>query len=145
MVATRDLYWLAGLLEGEGSFHISHAKPRLWRNERSTRASACLSLSMTDRDVVERAKTLMGLTSKTTVRVRANAMSTKPAYMIQTSGWRAIAWMQTLWPLLGERRRARISQIVKAWRAQAEAARAGHSRRAVGRKRTTTGHFGGGY
>ncbi len=46
MIRNVDIAWLAGLVEGEGSFHMS------------TRSIAII-LTMTDRDVVERAATLL--------------------------------------------------------------------------------------
>jgi hypothetical protein len=52
-----ELAWLAGLLEGEGSFIVARpATP----SGRSERVRITISLQMTDRDVVERAHRIVG-------------------------------------------------------------------------------------
>ena len=83
----KDLYWLAGLLEGDGNFGISNgSSPRVY-------------LGMTDRDVVERAADLM----KTSVH-DANNKTGKAAFQCWLHGDRALVLMRELLPHMGNRR-----------------------------------------
>lgn len=96
---TRDLGWLAGLLEGEGCFVIGN--------------SASLLLQMTDRDVVQRASEMLNSKVSPHPRLKLNR---KPLYYTAVHGSRAAAWMMTLWPFMGERRRAKILECLRYWR-----------------------------
>ena len=97
-----QLAWLAGLLEGEGSF--VHGPP-------SAPNSPRISVQMTDEDVVRRVSTLFGLrfVSKTTAKRNP---AWKTAYSVLLKGRRAVALMIRLRPLMGERRRAQIDKAV---------------------------------
>lgn len=90
----QSLYYLAGLLEGEGCFT---------RDSKAIR----LALAMTDYDTVQRAATLLGS------RV-CGPYDTghKPSYRTTVTGKNAVAWMLTLYPLLSQRRRARIQELL---------------------------------
>lgn len=99
-VTDLDLHWLAGLLEGEGSFmHPSPSRPR----------SARISLESTDRDIVERAASLFGINF---IYVRKNGPN-KDSYQVQVSGARAELWMRKLLPLMGIRRQSRIRDVLE--------------------------------
>jgi hypothetical protein len=93
-----DLLWLAGLLEGEGSFDAQRGKyPRV-------------RVGMTDRDVVGRAATLIGS------RVR---LSLKPApyqatWHAEVTGSKAAEVMRAVLPFMGSRRSAKIASILGA-------------------------------
>jgi hypothetical protein len=123
LISTDDIYWLAGLLEGEGSFGID-------------KRSACprLELKISDLDVVVRARRLMGLKSKigtlsaASILVGPSALrrgqrSARDAHRFVAHGAVAAAWMMTLYTQMGARRRARIRKVLAAWR--------NHSRRAT--------------
>jgi len=100
-----DVAWLAGLIEGEGCFVVSSP---------GRRRHMTMALGMTDRDVVERAARLMG----SRVRLERRAMPNRKAlWRTDVHGYRAVAWMMTLYSLLGQRRRARIAESLAAWRA----------------------------
>jgi hypothetical protein len=101
-MSLRDLFWLAGLLEWEGSFSI-HNSPRI-------------ALRMNDRDVVERAAEVMRATANVLTIERANTNATRPSYEINVGGSRAIGVMLTLYPLLGARRQSKIREVVAEWR-----------------------------
>lgn len=96
MMDERDLYWLAGLLEGEGAFDLHRGKyPRI-------------RLGMTDRDTVGRAATLLG------GRVR---LSLKPApaqatWHVEISGTKAEAIMKLILPHMGSRRSGKIATVL---------------------------------
>ena len=92
-----DLAWLAGLLEGEGSFlKAPPSSPNCPR----------ISLEMTDKDIVERAAALMGGNAVERINLR-NALW-KPAYRVAIKGSRAVALMRVLYPAMGARRRSQI-------------------------------------
>lgn len=56
MIETKDIYWLAGLLEGEGAFCV---RGKL-SNDGSKGAYPVIQVGSTDRDVIMRAAKLMG-------------------------------------------------------------------------------------
>ena len=98
-VATSEqLHWLAGLLEGEGCFSYA--------------ASPTVTVGMTDRDVVERVAVLFKRNVNGPYRYIAK---NKPVYYTHIHGAAAVAWMGVLQPLLGQRRQARIVEIIQRW------------------------------
>lgn len=102
----QDLYWLAGLLEGEGSFLLG---PPCRPDKPS------ITLSLTDQDIITRAAKLMGVRYVRT-RVRPNKLGSgelKPAYVITLYGQRALRLMSCLYPLLSKRRQAQISRVLR--------------------------------
>lgn len=91
-----DLLWLAGLLEGEGTFDSHRGKyPRV-------------RLAMTDRDVVGRAASLMD----TKIRLSLHAAPAKPTWHSELSGERAAEIMREILPFMGARRSARIAEVL---------------------------------
>lgn len=93
-----DVIWLAGLLEGEGTFDLHRKK------------YARVRVAMTDRDVVGRAATLIGS------RVR---LSLKPApyqatWHAEVSGTKAVEVMSAVLPFMGSRRSGKIASILGA-------------------------------
>jgi hypothetical protein len=98
-----DLAWLAGLLEGEGSFIAGPpSAPR----------SPAVQVSMVDGDVVERAAALLGV-SVTVVPSRREGWRT--AYCARIRGARAVLWMKRLRPLMGVRRQAQIDRAAASY------------------------------
>jgi hypothetical protein len=86
--------WVAGLLEGEGYFGL-----------RRNGSSAVIQISMTDGDVIARAKEVIGGGS---IRVR-QLKSGKPCHILTISAQGlVINTMTRLLPMLGHRRRARV-------------------------------------
>lgn len=104
---TPDIHWAAGLLEGEGSFGYYPIA--------GGQCSPRLQVGMADLDVMERLRSLLGI-KMLIHRRKANRLATKPHYCMALSGKRAIGWMLTIYPLMGERRRAKIRDIVAKWR-----------------------------
>lgn len=91
-----DLLWLAGLLEGEGSFDLHRGKyPRI-------------RLGMTDRDVVGRAATLLGGRVRLSLKPKPN----KATWHVEVSGAKATEAMAWVLPHMGARRSARIAEIL---------------------------------
>lgn len=91
-----DLLWLAGLLEGEGSFDAHRGKyPRI-------------RLAMTDRDVVGRAASLMDAK----IRLSLHPAPAKPTWHTEISGPRASSIMREILPHMGTRRSGRIAEVL---------------------------------
>lgn len=95
-----DLHWLAGLLEGEGSF---------LRGPPSMPRSPILALSMTDEDVVARVGRLFG---RRATRWQPREARWQATYIVRVTGAKAASWMAALRPLMGERRRAQIDRAL---------------------------------
>jgi len=96
----RDLHWLSGLLEGEGSFIFSGGSPRI-------------CVASVDLDVIKRAHTILSCTGNIHEDV---TVSGKVIYKINLQGERAIGWMFTLYMLMGRRRQEKISEIITEWK-----------------------------
>ena len=94
--------WLAGLLEGEGTFSMNGTYPTI-------------SVNMCDRDVISRAAALMAL-DETRVwepfDARDEARGWSRSYATAVTGARAAELMRTLRPLMGSRRRAAIDRAL---------------------------------
>lgn len=102
----KEIAWMAGLLEGEGYFGGGR------KGEGKNRDSFVIALTMTDEDVIARAATLLDCK----YFPRKLVKGWKPAYMLQVGGRRAAAWMMTLYPFMGMRRKARIHEALSYWR-----------------------------
>jgi len=102
MIDQKDLYWLAGLIEGEGYFGIRHGY------------SPTVSLQMTDKDIVDRAHCVLGfgLRHERTLPSGKGCYSWTVLRQAQAAGL-----MMTLLPLMGARRAARITECLTIWRA----------------------------
>jgi hypothetical protein len=102
-----ELAWLAGILEGEGSFlRPAPSAPNL----------PLVRLSMTDRDVVERAAKLVG--AAVTPWTPPGNPRHKTTFIMSVRGTRARELMLHLRPLMGRRRREQIDRALAAsnWR-----------------------------
>lgn len=93
-----DRIWLAGLLEGEGTFDLHRAKyPRV-------------RVGMTDRDVIGRVATLIG----SRVTVRFHQRPHKTTWHAEVSGPKAVEVMEAILPHMGSRRSGDIGDAL-AW------------------------------
>jgi hypothetical protein len=91
-----DTIWLAGLLEGEGTFDLHRGRyPRV-------------RLGMTDRDVVGRAASLLDAS----IRLSLHAAPAKPTWHTEISGARAAEVMRAILPHMGARRSQKIATIL---------------------------------
>jgi len=100
-VVKADLLWLAGLLEGEGYFGGSPHR------------QLSIQLAMNDRDVVEKAASIMGGKERITPKRKGG---TSEVSILQFGGSRAAAWMMMLWQFMGQRRKARIAEALQWWK-----------------------------
>lgn len=96
------LYWLAGILEGEGSF----MKP-----SPSSKNAPTISLQMTDEDVVRRVYDVVGRGSFYKCGNIRN-IKWKPTYKFVLKGEGAVNLMRTLYPLMGNRRQQQIDNAL---------------------------------
>jgi hypothetical protein len=113
VITAGDIRWLAGLLEGEGSFMPYKGNPRI-------------ALSMTDLDVVVRAAVFL----HGAVNPIRDKRSPRRKILWQTCnyGANAVGWMMTLYPVMGQRRRARIREVIAAWKAKTTGSATSHPR-----------------
>jgi hypothetical protein len=93
--------WLAGLLEGEGTFGWA---PRIDADPRYP----IVRLAMSDEDVVRRAAALMGAG----VVHRRGRGHHKDVWTASKWGWPALDVMRAVRPFMGTRRGARIDELV---------------------------------
>lgn len=96
-----DIAWLAGICEGEASF--------LWN------CSPAISLQMSDKDVVERVARLIGGKVRGPYQPKGKA-TYRQTWVCVISGSNAAAWMMTLYSFMGERRRAKIEEVLQCWK-----------------------------
>lgn len=108
---TKDIYWLAGLIEGDGCF----------TNSSTVNFSPTVAVKMSDADVVNRANDILRFTRHVPVRCFPDSRPDRqPTYIAKVTGTRAIGWMMTLYPLMGERRQARIRELITTWKSVRE-------------------------
>lgn len=95
-LSREDALWLAGLLEGEGTFDLHRKKyPRV-------------RVGMSDRDVVGRAATLMGAQ----VRLSLKPYPNSAMFHAEISGTKAVVIMEEVLPHMGARRSAKIATVL---------------------------------
>lgn len=99
----RDIAWLAGLLEGEGCFATK------------SKNGVTIKMEMTDRDVIHKAAKLMGA-HVNDLGMRRGA--TKIIYRLNLYGGNAIGWMMTLYSFMGNRRKAKIRELITMWKSR---------------------------
>jgi hypothetical protein len=105
MTDLTQIAWLAGLLEGEGTFHTSHTGSFYVR----------VTLEMTDEDVVRKAAQLMEDAPVSGPRIRKKGLGTKPYYSTSISGYKASRVMAAVLPFMGRRRAAKIRELIHLW------------------------------
>jgi hypothetical protein len=100
----RDKYWLAGLLEGEGSFM---AGPPSQPNQPR------IACQMADRDVIERLAELFGVSY--IHESTPNNENWATTYRTEVRGANAMELMRLLRPLMGERRQQQIDDALESY------------------------------
>ena len=101
MIPLRDLYWFAGLMEGEGCFSLRRG------------CDLTIEVGSTDNDVIDRVKSIFdfGLVNQ------RNLPSGKVFHTWTVLGQtHAAGLMMTLLPLMGKRRSERIMQCLSKWK-----------------------------
>lgn len=114
-VRIRDIYYIAALVEGEGSF-------------RSTGDG--LRISMADHDVIVKAAGILGRDVtvngpyKRSRMVKGKRRKYSPMSYLRISGPAGAGWMMTIYPLMGKRRRGQIKMALLKWKKRRCATRA---------------------
>lgn len=103
LLSEPDRHWLAGLLEGEGSF--------VWHQTKRDKGRPRIQLAMTDSDVVERASKIMR--SSFTGPYGPYTTQKLPAWYAHCSGELAYTLMKQIYPLLGIRRQGQIKPLME--------------------------------
>lgn len=115
MVSLKDLYWLAGIIEGEGCFNIHH-KIYKRKNHTDLYYTVRLQVTMIDRDVIERVAKLWNSSISTQSKWANKRKGGKTWHATYISGPKALSWMMTLYSLMGSRRKSKIMEILLLWR-----------------------------
>lgn len=100
MINIKDITWLAGILEGEGSFTFLHT-PRI-------------NIGMTDLDTIERVRKIWRTNNKISRDLLRG--SNKERYTIRICGELAISWMMTIYLFMSIRRKAKIREVIFRWK-----------------------------
>ena len=101
-----DLLWLAGLLEGEGSF---------LKGPPSHPNQPIVVTQMTDEDVVQRVASLLG-TSMVRNKQDKRKSHWKPTFSARLRGKKAVELMELLRPLMGKRRGEQINRAIASYK-----------------------------
>ena len=101
---TGYIRWLAGFLEGEGSFNVHH--PNGYRTPR-------LAINHTDKDVLEKVAKILG--SHVQGPHEPYKENYRQQWSIYITGRLAASWMMTLYGLMGERRQKQIEEVLLIW------------------------------
>ncbi len=94
-----QLVWLAGWLEGEGSFGLSRTSP-------------IIQASTTNLEVAEHAAKILGVQTLGPYSYKRAKAHWKPKYMTVVYGDRAAEWMKALRPLMSSRRKTAIDRVL---------------------------------
>lgn len=100
---TKSIAWVAGLLEGEGCFCL-----------RSHGHNPFIALSMCDLDIVIRVAKILG--GHKVIKCKADTRGGKRLFRLNVYGRRAVEWMMTMYPLMGERRQSKIRECLHDWK-----------------------------
>jgi hypothetical protein len=98
------LYWIAGLLEGEGYFGLA--------SYQRTNSTPNVAVNMTDCDIIERIASIWGVQS---VRLKPRQAHWNDTYLAKLRGTRANEFMQLIFPIMGQRRQTQIDVALKAY------------------------------
>jgi len=102
-MALDPFYWLAGILEGEGTFMSGPpSRPN----------APVVRIRMTDRDVVERSAALL---DRAVTPIRPRQAHYKPPFITQLRGAEAVDLMIAMRPVLGPERTAQIDRVLARW------------------------------
>ena len=107
MITSNDIFWIAGLLEGERCFILGNMQ-----KHHKTYKQPSISLIMTDKDIINRASKIFG----TATRKGMLLPSGKTTWRTTVYGRRGIGWMQTIYVLMGQRRQEKIKSIIDYWK-----------------------------
>jgi len=100
-----DIAWLAGLLEGEGSFMAVPSRKHI---------TPAINFTSTDEDVAHQVGKFMNRPVKGPYKYGANK---KFYWTVTTMAQHQVAgWMMTLYTFMGKRRKAKIRELLEIWK-----------------------------
>lgn len=101
MSKTRDdIIWLADILEGEGYFYFGDNCP-------------IIGVGMCDKDIIERVAKMF----KTKIYVgKPRSPLHNICYTVRVCGEKAVGIMLSIYSLMGQRRKAKIKEIIEKWK-----------------------------
>jgi hypothetical protein len=105
VIKTNDIYYLAGWLEGEGCFSIY----------RKNHTVVSIQGTSTDKDTLEKVASLL---KAKTYFYKPKNKNWSSSWSFTLTGRKAIAWMMTLYPLMGSRRQEKIKECIQAWKTE---------------------------
>lgn len=115
-MTTAELAWVAGIVEGEGCFSMDTRQAR----KKGGKVYINIRVAMVDEDVVRKLHKISGVGTVlgpilSPSRAEHNY---QPLYIWAVQKQKdAAALMMTLYPLMGIRRQAKITECLAAWRA----------------------------
>jgi hypothetical protein len=107
----KDIYWLAGLLEGEGYFGLHHSFTDGYKYKKVR-----IAIKMNDKDIITKVHKILNCSCQITEQRDKYGFSRNMQYVTYVNGKKAIGWMLTLYPLMGHRRKAKIIEIINEWK-----------------------------
>lgn len=102
--------WLAGLLEGEGCFTPRKSFYKTIDGSVVSYEYPLVSLRMTDRDIIECAAKFLG---NNAIIVKHPPPPDKTVFSVEFGGSRAAELMRMILPWMGERRSAKIQEVLE--------------------------------
>lgn len=99
-----EIAWLAGLLEGEGTF--------TWKKQKRYQYPM-VKVGSTDRDIIDRVREMWG--GPVPEFHRRRRAHWKDQWIVARVGQPAVVVMQQVLPYMGERRAAKIQEILSRW------------------------------
>jgi hypothetical protein len=102
-ITSQEIGWLAGWLEGEGTFYFTKSK---------SSPTAIVQVFSVDRDIIEKAARL----TKGKIYWIKPRNNSQGGYRLHLESDLAIDIMEMVLPLMGERRTVQIKQALEGWR-----------------------------
>lgn len=105
MIDVKDIYWAAGIMEGEGWF--GHSK------NNGIKKGICASLEMTDKDTIDKFSSIFDFGTRSVRLLPSGKTSYKWSV---TNQRKAVGFMMTLYSLMSIRRKEKITEIIDSWK-----------------------------
>ena len=106
MTISEKIIWLAGFLEGEGSFGCV---------DKGRSRTIQITFHSTDEDVAKTAAAIMGAKAGGPYQRSTNSLGRKPYWAVRLSGDKAALLMRDIRPWMGIRRRSQIDEAIRQW------------------------------
>jgi hypothetical protein len=108
----KELYWLAGIIEGEGCFDAT-------RRRSNGAHYPHITVNMTDEDVVRRCHAVAKVGTVYGPHLSPSRAHHQPIWTWKVGKMAdAVGLMMTLYPIMGERRQAKIRERLAMWQAE---------------------------